>query len=382
MDLPPKRTPATHRTSALAWLLVWALLIVYASLYPFEGWRLSAGTSAWQMLSLPWPRWRVPFDEIANLLGYLPLGMLACYGAMRMARKSSTAWGLAVLVAAVLSYAVEVTQGLMPMRVPSLKDTAFNVTGAAIGAAMAVVLIDSGTLSRTRTALDTWFDRRGAWSLMLLLFWPVGLLFPSPVPLGLGHGLGALAAWFETVVEDTPLQAWVGGWLTAVSGGQTVGEALATQHEIFIVAFGLLAPCLVAYATTHGAWRRVALALGALGLALLVTTLSVALTFGPEHGLAWFTPAVLKGLAAGFSFALLCVAMPSREAAWLGVVVVVCLVVAVSMAPADPYYAAFLSTWEQGQFIHFHGAAQWVGWLWPYAALVWLVSRGFRMARF
>jgi hypothetical protein len=44
-------------------------------------------------------------------------------------------------------------------------------------------------------------------------------------------------------------------------------------------------------------------------------------------------------------------------------------------APADPYFAASLQLWEQGQFIRFHGMSQWVGWLWPYAAMAWLMAR-------
>ena len=47
----------------------------------------------------------------------------------------------------------------------------------------------------------------------------------------------------------------------------------------------------------------------------------------------------------------------------------------VARAPADPYFAQSLQAWEQGRFIRFHGAAQWVGWIWPYAALVYLLAR-------
>jgi hypothetical protein len=41
----------------------------------------------------------------------------------------------------------------------------------------------------------------------------------------------------------------------------------------------------------------------------------------------------------------------------------------------DPYFAQTLALWEQGQFIRFYGATQWLGWLWPYAALVLVVTR-------
>jgi hypothetical protein len=34
-----------------------------------------------------------------------------------------------------------------------------------------------------------------------------------------------------------------------------------------------------------------------------------------------------------------------------------------------------LQSWQQGRFIHFYGLAQWIGWLWPYGAIVWLLVR-------
>ena len=47
-------------------------------------------------------------------------------------------------------------------------------------------------------------------------------------------------------------------------------------------------------------------------------------------------------------------------------------VMLVAQAPSDPYFALSLQAWEQGRFIHFHGLAQWVGWVWPLVALGWL----------
>ena len=51
------------------------------------------------------------------------------------------------------------------------------------------------------------------------------------------------------------------------------------------------------------------------------------------------------------------------------------LVSLVAQAPADPYFAESLQAWEQGRFIRFHGAAQWIGWAWPYVAMAYLLGR-------
>ena len=41
----------------------------------------------------------------------------------------------------------------------------------------------------------------------------------------------------------------------------------------------------------------------------------------------------------------------------------------------DLYFAQSLQSWEQGRFIRFNGLALWIGWVWPYAAMAWLLSR-------
>ena len=46
-----------------------------------------------------------------------------------------------------------------------------------------------------------------------------------------------------------------------------------------------------------------------------------------------------------------------------------------NQAPESPYFAQTLQHWEQGRFIRFHGLAHWLGWLWPYGALVYLLAQ-------
>ena len=73
-----------HRSSAvpLAWL--YAALIVYASLYPFAGWRVP-GVGPLDFL-IVWPRGWTPFDLVSNLFGYLPLGFLFFVALVRSGR--------------------------------------------------------------------------------------------------------------------------------------------------------------------------------------------------------------------------------------------------------------------------------------------------------
>jgi hypothetical protein len=53
----------------------------------------------------------------------------------------------------------------------------------------------------------------------------------------------------------------------------------------------------------------------------------------------------------------------------------VVLLALVNVMAQDPYFAQNLASWEQGQFIRFHGATQWLGLIWPSAALALIIKR-------
>ena len=363
-----------HRSSAvpLAWL--YSGLIVYASLYPFSGWRMP-GVGALDFMLLGWPRWWTWFDFVANLFGYLPLGFLLFVALIRSGRASGRAAWLATAGGTLLSFATEALQNYLPQRVSSNVDLALNALGTALGVAIGLALQWRGGVERWQQVRDRWFVARSAGGLALLVLWPVGLLFPTAVPFGLGHLLTRVRPLLAELLQDTPLEATTAGWADAAAAATSQAIALTAPTELAIVVLGLAAPCLVAFSIASAGWRRGALALAAALLGCAAMTLSTALNFGPQHALAWTTPEAVPGvllataLAAGASLA------PRRVAAGAGLIALTALVMLVAQAPADPYFAQSLRGWEQGRFIRFHGAAQWVGWLWPYAALIYLLTR-------
>lgn len=363
-----------HRSTALPLALAFAALVVYASLYPFSGWRWPPALDGSQLLSLPWPPWRDRFDELANLFGYLPLGALLFGAVLRQGGRAVPALVVAVLLSAGLSFAVEVAQNFLPTRVPSLKDCAYNVVGATAGASLVALLRALGWGDRWQMLRARWFTRGGAGALALLMLWPVGLLFPTPVPLGLGQVGGQARALVDAAFAGTPWAADVAAWLGEPIDARRL-PALSRAHESLAIALGLAAPCLVVFAATRPGWHRLSLLAIAGAMAVAVSTLSTALNFGPAHALAWWSPPTARALALGALLVLLAVRAGPRLAAGLGLAALAALVVLVAQAPTDPYYAASLQGWEQGQFIRFHGLAQWVGWLWPYVAMAWLMTR-------
>jgi VanZ family protein len=360
-----------HRSSASPLALAWAALVLYASLFPFSGWRWPPGQSLGALLLLPWPPWFDVFDVWANLLGYLPLGALLLIAARRSGIAPVRALLLALLAPSLLSYATEVAQACLPGRHPSLKDWTLNTLGAFAGALVGAALHRLRWIDRWQTVRERWFVRQSAGALALLALWPIGLLFPAPVPLGLGQVGERLREVLVDSLADVP---WADGvYLMLVS--PPAQQRLWPFAEGLATALGLLAPCLVAFSVVAPGWRRVVLAAGALGLAALAMTLSTLLNFGPQHALAWLTPVALPALTAATALATLLAPIGRRVAAGLGLVVLTGLVMLVAQAPADPYFAQSLQSWEQGRFVRFHGLAQWIGWLWPYGAMTWLLTR-------
>ena len=362
----PASPPAHPReSSALTLALVFTGLVIYASLYPFSGWFWPAGQPLAAMLVPPWPRYHIGFDDWSNFVGYMPLGALVYASALRRGRRPLAAGVIACALPSALSWVMEFTQHFLPARYPSLMDWTLNSLGAAAGLSLAVAIHSAGAGVRWSTVRERWFVPHSGATLALLLLWPVGFLYPRNVPFGLGVTWERLQEAAYDLLNDHPLAPWF-EWLWASLGENT--GTMSKAAEGFSVALGLLGPCLVAFSIARPGWYRVAIVPLAVAVGLAANTLSAALNFGPVHALGWVTSTVPVGLALGAVLALACVLIGPRPAAALGLVALSVNVALVAQAPSDPYYADSLQAWEQGRFIHFHGLAQWVGWVWPFAA--------------
>ena len=67
----PRASPLARRAFA-----AYAALVVYASLYPFDGW-VSLGIRPFDYLFAPMQRYVTAFDVVTNVVGYMPFGALA-----------------------------------------------------------------------------------------------------------------------------------------------------------------------------------------------------------------------------------------------------------------------------------------------------------------
>jgi hypothetical protein len=208
-----------------------------------------------------------------------------------------------------------------------------------------------------------WFAPHAHASLVLLALWPFALLYPVSVPFGLGQVWGQLEEALSGLLVDTPFLVWLPLQSEAAVPLSPLAQALC-------VALGLLAPLMLGYADVPVPGRRLVLLVALLLSALGAAGLSAAMTYGPDHAWAWVDMPALLGMAAAAVVALATLRLPSRVC---HVGLLLALAVSLSLlnrAPVSAYFDQSLNVWEQGRFIRFHGLSQWLGWLWPFVALM------------
>jgi hypothetical protein len=140
------------------------------------------------------------------------------------------------------------------------------------------------------------------------------------------------------------------------------------------VWLGLLIPCLLGFCLVRARLRRVAFVLVTVGVGVGVSALSAALSWGPAHAWAWLGLPAQLGMVMAVLLALVLAFVPWRASAALLLLSLGVYLSLLNQAPESAYFAQTLQAWEQGRFIRFHGLAQWLGWLWPYGALVYVLS--------
>lgn len=366
-----------HRSSA--WPLTWVAiaLIVYATLHPWSGWHWpESQVFRWV---LPKLSFEVANDLMANILGYLPFGLIMCVAHLRSGRGPVVSAVLTVLSGSAMSYALELIQFALPFRVPSITDWMLNTLGMAWGALAALTIHALGLVDVWHRLRQRWFIAQAGHGLALLWMWPLGLLFPPPLPLGEGQLLPRLRVMLMEATRGTPLQQWIlpadplTMWSTFHSS--VASSSWAPVIESLTTTAGLLAPLCVACAVARARSLRVILLTGLVLLAIAATAFSTALNFGPVHAFTWLTVPAVVGMLLGAFGAVFLVDRSRTTCAVLGVLVVISLIGLIHLAPLDPYYAQTLQAWENGRFIRFHGLARWFGILWPYVALIWLIGR-------
>jgi len=349
------RAAMTHeQPSALARYLfvAYALLVVYASLHPFFGWR-DRGLPPLAFLTAPFNRPMPVFDVVVNVFGYLPLGFLAALAAYPRLRGAG-AFAFGSVCAILLSFALESLQLYLPSRTSSNLDLLANAAGAAAGALAAVagtraLRLEEG-LRRLRErrmlpgrGIDLGLVLIGLW--LLSQFNPETLLF----------GTGDLRDLFRTPSGKLhPAEVFV-----RVEAGVACGNVFAA---------GLLAFCLCA----PGQPTRV-LAVALVAAALAVRSFAFGLLIAPQAVFDWVTPGALYGTASGIALLLIAAGFPRTVQLALAGLALLAATAIVNLSPANPYLTATISLWQQGPYLNLNGVTRVVSAAWPFAAMFYLV---------
>lgn len=364
---PPQRPHDIQASTTIRiGLLCYLVLVIYASCYPWAGWR-STGLAPWAYLFEGLPRYWTTFDLITNVAGYVPLGALLMFALYpRVAGALATCY--AVLGGVLLAVLLECVQSYLPSRVPSILDLITNASGVLIGALVGQRL--SAPIlgqSQLRALKSRWFGARSSAGLIVVALWPLAQIYPQPYLFG--HGL-----WLPTL--STMLSDWFD---TPIDIGRLLWRdiSLDIEHfllaEIVVTALGMTAAVLTLLCQTRRQAPRLLLALALLLGATMTKALAHAVLFSPSDAFAWLTPSAVSGLLvgavmlAGLSFAP--VAAQRRAAI---VALAICLLL-LNILPSNPYFLSTLSEWVQGKFLNFNGAAQFLSLFWPAFAL-WILA--------
>jgi VanZ family protein len=332
--------------------IAYALLIIYASLHPFSGWR-DRGLPPLGFLGAPFTRPISAFDVVANIIGYVPLGFLAVLAAYP-ALRGRYAFAFGFVCSVLLSFTLEALQVYLPTRTSSNLDLLANAAGGALGALVALVatlpLMDSGVLQHVRNRLFLPGGRIDL-GLVLLGLWLFAQLNPETILFGTGD----LRDLFKTPSGKLyPADVFL-----RVEAGVACAAGLAA---------GLLASCL----TGRNQPARVVV-IGLIVAALATRCFGYGLLVGSQGVLGWVTPGALYGIAAAIVLLLITAGLPRSAQLALAGLALLAATGIVNLAPANPYSSAVFSLWQQGHFLNFNGLTRVISILWPFAAMFYMV---------
>jgi VanZ family protein len=331
--------------------IAYAILVAYASLYPFGRWRELAA-SPFTFLLEPWPRYYTAADVAVNIIGYLPLGLLVTLSALAW---TTPRWAvlIATMVGATLSLVMETLQSYLPPRVPSNLDLLSNSLGAFVGAVIAALigerLLLSGRLHRLRhriflsgAIVDAGF--------VVLMLW----LFTQLYPAVWLFGNGDLRFWLQGVhnLAYTPdSYRWIETGVAALN----------------LAGVGLFMSAL----TRDGKSSAVPLLL-LIGTAVLLKSVASAGLFKTGDASLWLTPGAMVGVPLGVVLYVALVRLSRRRLAPAAALLLLSGALLVNVAPENPYLARSVMMWHVGHFLSFNGTTRLVSSLWPFVAAAYL----------
>jgi hypothetical protein len=232
-------------------------------------------------------------------------------------------------------------------------------------------------LDRSRLYLlrQRWFAAHASQGLVLVALWPLAQVYPQNYLFGNGQILPLLSEWLSEWL-DTDIDL-----VTMLRGDVPMSVEQYWLSETIITACGMTGAALTLLCLTRRGAPRLSLMLALIGVGIVVKTLASSLFFAPDNAFVWVTPGAEGGfligliMLAGLAFA------PQVAQRRLAVVTLVLSLIVVNTIPANPYFVSTLQAWQQGKFLNFNGAAQFLDMAWPVLALWFLLLPSHRLNR-
>jgi len=345
------------RGATLAWILALAytLLIVYASLQPFLGWRLPPAEIL-RFVTAPWPAYVTLGDLLVNTAAYVPLGFLLAL-ALGPRRSALRAVLAAAALAALFSLTMEAIQMFLPRRIASNVDLLTNSAGGLVGAMAAPLLSPSGFPGRRLAAWRQKMFVPGALAdtgLVLAGLW----LFTHLHPTAQLFGTGNLRSTFDLPV-----------YLIHTPGRLISAEAV-------VVFFNLIGLGLLIAGLTRNAIRPLPIVTAVVGAGVVVKIAAAVALFGAPRPLLWLTPGVALGLTAGALLLYPLVRIPHTPRMITALICFCAAVAVINFAPDNPYQSAppKLVPGSTTHLLRFSNIVRALSELWPFLVIGFLLA--------
>lgn len=352
----PRASGSTRRYLAAVYLM----LIVYASLSPFTGWR-DQGIAFADVLAAPLWLTYSAMDALTNVLAYVPLGALL---ALTLLERWRGKWSvlLSVLAGMTLSAGMEYAQMYLPVRTSSNLDILTNTAGTLAGALIAVRLAPSAWFA----ALTQWRQRMvrqggGAdFGLALVALWMFAQVNPSLPMLGTVFISDGARLPFQPA--PAPAFAWLASMTAALN----------------LLALGCLYLTLLLRRREAGI--AVALTVSAVAACKF---LAAAVLLKSRALLLWLNAEGLLGIALGLALLALVARLPGRAVS-LAAAVAAITYAALGEGLLDgrvPRGMSHLYYWREGHLLTYNGLSHLIQLLFPVLLLgyLWLARKWWRL---
>ncbi len=324
------------------------IVVVFASLYPFTGWR-DPGVGTFSFLYASFPKHLLMGDALINLAGYVPLGFFLAQA--RMDRKAPVLFSL--FSCSLLSLAMESTQMYLPERVASNLDWMANTAGGFAGALLGRRISGLPIVDIHLTMLkDSWL---------------------RPGPLG-DAGIALLALWLFT--QANPAIPLMGSWVP--ERGDLL-QRLFMPHQFSLpeavsISINLLSFGLVTTLCVREDKAGIFPVATALLLAVLVKSAMAGVLLKPSVFFTWANAEALIGVGAGLLPILFLRSLAPRIRAIAAALAMAAQILFPFLHPdaASPVTSLFLFDWKYGQIPTLNGTTSFLARLWPFLALAYL----------